>query len=372
MRQGGESQRVSTRSVAQGLLSRWGIHVRFGHRADEHRSEDAAPRPASAPARAVERAPAPDTREDTAPQAVEPAPTAGERLAAPSRHPLFDPAPGPPPRAVLFDDVADDAPRPGPADEAPRPRPADDVRGIFAHSAPPPPAPPQPRIEASRHPVTESRPASAPEPRPERRVEPSPQTRVESRREPTTEVEERPRRVTIVDTQVRRRKMRGSIGLVLGWRNEALHKGTTASQASLTVMRLSIDIHMRTRAARIDYAKTFSLALGREVGSSHSTPITRAERAEARAVEEAAHEEPPHEEPLHERPRVDRFRETPQVPADQSERRDVDVTYRAPIIPGDDSNGGSRAATGLFAPSLRVANGHGPHRCSDGAYGPGN
>jgi hypothetical protein len=183
-------------------------------------------------------------------------------------------------------------------------------------------------------------------------------------------VEDRPRRVTIVDTQVRRRKMRGSIGLVLGWRNETLQAGVKATNASLTVMRLSVNVHLRTRAARIDYAKTFSFALGQEVGAARTTPIARPERSEPRRVEESRRDEP----------RVDRRQHAPRPSTDQYDSRErtayrapdlpaQNTAYRAPTEPLQHAQSDLRAAGMPFIPSVDRRR---THRSADGAYGPGN
>jgi hypothetical protein len=210
MGQGAEDGRISARAVARGVLSRWGIRIRFGQRAENRRGPEITP--------------------------------ASARHARTEREALAPSAP-----------------------EGSQPR-ADKIHGIFSHAEPTPVA---------------ARQAPAPEAREE------PPRLADS-------TDDRPRHVTIVDTQVRRRTLRGSLGVVLGWSNEALNAGAKIGDASLTVMRVSIDLHLRTRAARVDYAKTFSFAMGRELGPARTTPIARAERVAKHAAQELRHETPPY------------------------------------------------------------------------------
>jgi hypothetical protein len=319
------------------VLSRWGIRVRFGHRTEHRRGRE----------RALERRPAHGVPD---PPLIEPTlmePTLTEpTLTEPGRAVFVETphVPVQPRRAVLFDEPAVEA--------RPRPR-VDEVAGIFSHAdASPVPTRPLPTSEPRPRPRVERRREIAPDDRPH--SDPP-----HAQRESVPAIEERPRRVTILDTQVRRRKMRGKIGLVLGWRNEALHAGARVADASLTVMRLSVDVHLRTRAARIDYAKTFSLALGREVAASRTTRIAAPPHVEHLPVEE---------HPLDTRD-IGRYDHVQLSPLDRIGPPET-TEYRAPAVPLQDTYVDTRdPGVPFVAPA---PNGHHAHRSGSGGYGPGN
>jgi hypothetical protein len=335
MGQGAEDLRVTARALARGVLSRWGIHVRFGHRNEADRGREIEHRSADAPVH--------DVYDDPAPA----------RSGARARPEFID--------------------RP-PVGTPSRPR-TDEIRGIFSHTDPRPAparavATPDPRLFPRGEQRIEAAPERFAEAAPQRVSEPALELRTEARPEHAASLEHRPRQVTIVDTQVRRRKMRGSIGLVLGWRNDALRAGVKAADASLTVMRLSVNVHLRTRAARIDYAKTFSFALGQEVGAARTTPIARAERSQPRRVEESRRDGP----------RLDRYQHAPRSSDDEYADRErtayrapslpaQNTAYRAPTEPLQHAQGDLRSAGMPFIPSVDRRR---THRSADGGYGPGN
>ncbi len=360
MGQGVEELRVSARSIVQGVLSRWGVQVRFGHRSEAPR------RPGM-----VGRVGAP-ARDDVGAVAAPPAASAG--AGQPSRAPLTRSnggGSGPElqrvaPRAVLFDDQ--------PVDTRVR-RPSDELEGIFSHARLVPPA-------------TAPAPVVEPE-QPSRGLE-EPRDRVVRRPPEAAEGGDadvpapRPRRLTIVDTQIRRRKMRGTLGLVLNWHNDAMHAGVKAADAALTVARLSIDIHLRTRAARVDYAKTFSFALGREVGAMRRAPdrvpVSEPEGTGTHAVDPRRREaRVEYYEPLTvpAPSAVPTAKAAPAAPAGGVyEARQNGSVHRAQGVAAEEvedlySHARERA-TAPFVPPASQPNGHGAHRSANGGYGPGN
>jgi hypothetical protein len=226
------------------------------------------------------------------------------------------------------------------------------INGIFSH-AEPPATPSRSAPTAAVPPAAASAAASLPP-------------------QPAPTADDRPRQVTIVDTQVRRRKLRGSIGVVLGWSNEALNVGAKLADASLTVMRVSIDLHLRTRAARVDYAKTFSFAMGREVGPSRATPIdhgSRMEPADAPPLDLPARTPAPSDTQYH----------RPESPAYRSPSVTVPhAPYRAPSAPLGHAPAERRSVQSPYVTPARGNGGNGANGAARratsyrGGYGPGN
>jgi hypothetical protein len=76
---------------------------------------------------------------------------------------------------------------------------------------------------------------------------------------------EKVRSLTLLSADIQRRNVVGLVGLTLGWRRGALDTAST-SDSALTMLRLSVNVHLTTRGRKVDYARSFCFALGHEVG----------------------------------------------------------------------------------------------------------
>jgi hypothetical protein len=76
---------------------------------------------------------------------------------------------------------------------------------------------------------------------------------------------EKVRSLTLLSADIQRRNVVGLVGLTLGWRRGALDTSST-SDSALTMLRLSVNVHLTTRGRKVDYARSFCFALGHEVG----------------------------------------------------------------------------------------------------------
>src|SRR5689334_16108670 len=60
---------------------------------------------------------------------------------------------------------------------------------------------------------------------------------------------EKVRSLTLLSADIQRRNVVGLVGLTLGWRRGALDTAST-SDSALTMLRLSVNVHLTTRVAR--------------------------------------------------------------------------------------------------------------------------
>jgi hypothetical protein len=81
------------------------------------------------------------------------------------------------------------------------------------------------------------------------------------------------RRFNIFSAEIDRPNVAGTVGLSLTWRKETLPGRSIPTLGSLTTVRVSLDLNLKTRTRRIKEARSYFFALGREVGSRKVTDI---------------------------------------------------------------------------------------------------